>query len=66
MQFVLIDTPALSWGAAEDIDEDEVIQQRARDVLVRNKGRIDRAKDPITPGEETLLLREVVYLTIAL
>lgn len=66
MQFVLIDTPALSWGAAEDIDEDEVIQQRARDVLVRNKGRIDRAKDLITPGEETLLLREVVYLTIAL
>lgn len=66
MQFVLIDTPALSWEAAEDTDEDEVIQQRARDVLVRNKGRIDRAKDPITPGEETLLLREVVYLTITL
>lgn len=62
MQFVLIDTPALSWETAEDTDEDEVIQQRARDVLVRNKGRIDRAKDPITPGEETSFLRELIYL----
>ena len=46
---MLVDTPALSLESAESPVE-EAAQQRARDMLLRNKGRIDRAKDPITPG----------------
>lgn len=51
-QLLFIDTPALSWEPDDDMDGGGATQQRARDVLLRNKGRIDRAKDPITPGED--------------
>ncbi|KAF8075980.1 GTP-binding protein [Lyophyllum atratum] len=43
-QLRLIDTPGLSWQvdeAAENLEE-----VRARDILLRSKGRIDRLKDP--------------------
>ncbi|KLO08270.1 hypothetical protein SCHPADRAFT_908760 [Schizopora paradoxa] len=38
-----IDTPALSWSTSESSED-----LRARDVLVRSRGRIDKAKDPIS------------------
>ncbi|KAJ7499328.1 GTP-binding protein [Mycena latifolia] len=52
-QIRLIDTPGLSWvanapAADADADDAEDIERiRARDVLMRSKGRIDRLKDPI-------------------
>ncbi|KZP15119.1 hypothetical protein FIBSPDRAFT_1048353 [Athelia psychrophila] len=42
----VIDTPGLSWVAAEDQTLEERDIFRARDILLRNKGRIDRLKDP--------------------
>ena len=57
---MLIDTPALSWESAESPDE-EAAQQRARDMLLRNKGRIDRAKDPITPGNCIILFCKAIF-----
>ena len=46
-QIRFIDTPGLSWQAplSEQIDEQDSL--RARHILLRNKGRIDRLKDPI-------------------
>jgi nuclear GTP-binding protein len=45
-QIRLIDTPGLSWKASSDESTDEHDLLRARDILLRNKGRIDRLKDP--------------------
>ncbi|EIW62162.1 P-loop containing nucleoside triphosphate hydrolase protein [Trametes versicolor FP-101664 SS1] len=42
----LIDTPGLSWHPSEDASEEEFVQARARDVLLRNRGHIERLKDP--------------------
>ncbi len=42
----LIDTPGLSWHPSEDASEEEFDQARARDVLLRNRGHIERLKDP--------------------
>lgn len=42
----LIDTPGLSWVASAEQSADEVAHIRARDILTRNRGRIDRLKDP--------------------
>lgn len=42
----VIDTPGLSWLAAEDQTPDERDTLRTRDILLRNKGRIDKMKDP--------------------
>lgn len=42
----LIDTPGLSWLAISDESVAEHESLRARDILLRNKGRIDRLKDP--------------------
>lgn len=47
-QIRLIDTPGLSWEADESTDVDNI---RARDILLRNKGRIDRLKDPSIASE---------------
>jgi nuclear GTP-binding protein len=41
---VFIDTPGLAWQSS---DEDDRERHRAQDVLLRNKGRIDRLKDPL-------------------
>ncbi|KAJ7087235.1 hypothetical protein B0H15DRAFT_801307 [Mycena belliarum] len=52
-QIRLIDTPGLSWVAdapdadADTFDAESVERIRARDVVMRSKGRIDRLKDPI-------------------
>ncbi|KAG6849948.1 hypothetical protein H0H93_003320 [Arthromyces matolae] len=43
-QVRLIDTPGLSWEVDESTDDLNPL--RARDILLRSKGRIDRLKDP--------------------
>ncbi|KAJ7265837.1 hypothetical protein B0H12DRAFT_1099727 [Mycena haematopus] len=44
----LIDTPGISWKTdAESEDSKSIDNIRARDILMRSKGRIDRLKDPI-------------------
>ncbi|KAI0352721.1 P-loop containing nucleoside triphosphate hydrolase protein [Trametes cingulata] len=45
-QVRLIDTPGLSWEPVEDAAPEDLGRYRARDVLLRNRGRIDRLKDP--------------------
>ncbi|KAF5393690.1 hypothetical protein D9757_000369 [Collybiopsis confluens] len=42
-----IDTPGLTWES--DRTSSEANQVRYRDILMRNKGRIDRLKDPLGP-----------------
>ena len=37
---MFIDTPGLSWQPSDET-------HRAQDILLRNKGRIDRLKDPM-------------------
>jgi hypothetical protein len=65
----VIDTPGISWAtdapaAEEDSDSAENIENiRARDILMRSKGRIDRLKDPIVAGE--LSCRSVVEISNA-
>lgn len=44
-QIRFIDTPGLSWSASPDASIDEYDSLRARHILLRNKGRIDRLKD---------------------
>ena len=44
---VFIDTPGLAWQLFEEASPEERLRRRSRDVLLRNKGRIDRMKDPI-------------------
>ena len=58
-QIRLIDTPGLAWnppeapeGSPEDIDA-----IRARDILLRNRGRIDRLKDPALAGSSPHLFK---------
>lgn len=46
----LIDTPGLSWAALDEQSAEDVAHTRARDILTRNKGRIDRLKDPEPVG----------------
>ncbi|KAG2127723.1 P-loop containing nucleoside triphosphate hydrolase protein [Suillus bovinus] len=43
----LIDTPGLQYVRAEDIEEQEKEMTRAKDILLRSRGRIDRLKDPL-------------------
>ncbi|KAJ6538947.1 hypothetical protein B0H19DRAFT_334271 [Mycena capillaripes] len=48
----LIDTPGISWAAepSPDVDSEgteNIDNIRARDILMRSKGRIDRLKDPM-------------------
>jgi ribosome biogenesis GTPase A len=40
---VFIDTPGLAWQPSEEEDRE---RRRAQDIVLRNKGRIDRLKDP--------------------
>lgn len=43
----LIDTPGLEYVHAEDVEEQEKEMTRAKDILLRTRGRIDRLKDPL-------------------
>ena len=49
-KIVLIDTPGLSFVTDGDVDQSTLEEFRARDILLRSKGRIDRLKDPYPPG----------------
>ncbi|KAI0002941.1 hypothetical protein BJV74DRAFT_561280 [Russula compacta] len=44
---VFIDTPGLVWQPSEEASPEERVRRRAQDVLLRNKGRVDRLKDPM-------------------
>jgi nuclear GTP-binding protein len=50
---VFIDTPGLAWQPSEGEDRE---RRRSQDVLLRNKGRIDRLKDP-TPAVSYVVSR---------
>ncbi|KAG1780443.1 P-loop containing nucleoside triphosphate hydrolase protein [Suillus placidus] len=43
----LIDTPGLEYVRVEDVEEQEKEMTRAKDILLRSRGRIDRLKDPL-------------------
>jgi nuclear GTP-binding protein len=45
--FVFIDTPGLAWQQSEEVPLEDRQRHRARDILLRNRGRIDRLKDPM-------------------
>ncbi|KAI0722001.1 P-loop containing nucleoside triphosphate hydrolase protein [Cerioporus squamosus] len=45
-QLRVIDTPGLSWHPVEDASPEDVARSRARDILLRSRGRIERLKDP--------------------
>ncbi|KZT12640.1 uncharacterized protein LAESUDRAFT_766146 [Laetiporus sulphureus 93-53] len=45
-QIRLIDTPGLAWQSPAEETEEEWQRLRAGDILTRNRGRIDRLKDP--------------------
>lgn len=47
----LIDTPGLAWQAPSELPAEEVERIRARDILQRNRGRVERLKDPTPVGE---------------
>ena len=42
----LIDTPGLAWQAPAELPADEAERIRAKDILQRNRGRVERLKDP--------------------
>nr|GAT46205.1 predicted protein [Mycena chlorophos] len=53
----LVDTPGLAWEPVSEVDVDGDAGNhatRARDILLRSKGRIDRLKDPILPVQHLL------------
>ena len=62
-KILFIDTPGFSFiSKGEDDNEDEssiggtVLEEyRARDILLRSKGRIDRLKDPNPPSTSSVI-----------
>jgi len=64
-KILFIDTPGLSFiskGEEDSEDEDPVDNTvleecRARDILLRSKGRIDRLKDPNPPSKSTVTFK---------
>ena len=46
VSILFIDTPGLAWQPSEEAPPEEK-ERRAQDVLLRNRGRIDRLKDPL-------------------
>jgi len=46
----LIDSPGLSFASEDDVDESVQAEIRAKDILLRSKGRIDRLKNPLLPS----------------
>ena len=44
---VFIYMPGIAWEPSEEASLEESEGRRAQDVLLRNRGRIDRLKDPI-------------------
>jgi hypothetical protein len=71
-QIQLVDTPGFSWsagGATTDAGASAAISAaaasaiRARDILLRNKGRIDRLKDPAPTSASPHLLTFTSFFT---
>lgn len=47
----VIDTPGLLWQHAEDLSDEDAARIRARDILLRNRGHVERLKDPSAVSE---------------
>jgi nuclear GTP-binding protein len=47
VSILFIDTPGLAWQRSEEAPPEEKERRSGQDVLLRNKGRIDRLKDPL-------------------
>ncbi|KAI0643674.1 P-loop containing nucleoside triphosphate hydrolase protein [Trametes meyenii] len=64
-QVRLIDTPGLSWHPSDDASEEDLSKTRARDVLLRNRGHIERVKDssPVISELVSRASREDLMLT---
>jgi len=45
----LIDTPGLFWEYPDDASKEDAASLKARDILLRSRGRIDHLKDPLPP-----------------
>lgn len=45
LKLKFVDTPGLAWETSELTDE-----ILARDLLIRNRGRVDKMKDPMPSG----------------
>jgi len=63
-KIVLIDTPGLSFVSDEDAGQSTSEEFRARDILLRSKGRIDRLKDPHPPGTSIPAFTAYQYIYI--
>lgn len=61
----LIDTPGLEYVRAEDVEEQEKEMARARDILLRSRGRIDRLKDPLFAVEHIVSRADTQDLMLA-
>lgn len=45
----LIDTPGLFWEYPDDASKEDAASLRARDIILRSRGRIDHLKNPLPP-----------------
>lgn len=61
----LIDTPGFLWMPKGGQPAEEVEATRAKDILVRNKGRIERFKDPLLVGEQIVYFSPCVSVSTA-
>lgn len=61
----LIDTPGLEYIRVEDVEEQEKEMARARDILLRSRGRIDRLKDPLFAVEHIVSRADTQDLMLA-
>jgi hypothetical protein len=61
----VIDTPGISWNRSNNDNQNLANEDvtRTRDILLRNKGRIDRLKDPTTPGLYSTYTQVLTTLT---
>ena len=50
-----IDTPGLQFVRAVSLTDQEREAMRARDILLRCRGRIDRLKDPLFGGRQGMI-----------
>jgi nuclear GTP-binding protein len=67
-KILFIDTPGLSFISKGEDNEDKdpvdgmVVEEcRARDILLRSKGRVDRLKDPNPPSTSTAILFKSIF-----
>ena len=59
----LIDTPGLFWEYPEDASKEDATALKARDILLRSRGRIDHLKDPLPPCAYSLYFAAYYLLT---